>query len=179
MEVRGCDTTESEEYVDCKIRTSCSQSIYHRVGLNPIDSSPKSAPALGITMLLFSTFVRAIVENKTCTVFMIELFIVLLFFNSNTTPSLPDEEDVKTEETAASNVFSETGVMQDSLSCSGTTENRDTEVSSGLLDTEVLDSVKAGKENPQLAKKVPFLLKLEVFFPLFILHNGVLSSYNG
>ena len=56
---------------------------------------------------------------------MIELFTVLLFFNSNTTPSLPDEEDVETEEAAASNAFSETGVMQDSLSGSGTTEYRD------------------------------------------------------
>ena len=90
----------------------------------------------------------------------------LLFFYSSTTPSLPDRLDIDTEEDAASNVFSEADVMQGCLSCSVTTENRDSKLSTGPEDAGVLNSetcVKISEENPQGEENVPFLSEAKVF----------------
>ena len=63
-------------------------------------------------------------------------------------------------------MFLEADVIQGSLSCSVTTENHDTGLSTGLEDAEMLNNetcVKIGEENPQGAANVPFLSEAEVF----------------
>ena len=110
-----------------------------------------------------------------------ELLACLLFFNSNTTQSLSGEGDLETEEEAARKILSEAEVIQDSLSNSDTTENKDHGMDTRKEDLELLINytfVESGEKEPQTTEAVYFLPKAEVIGSSYVFLNIYQDLFN-